>query len=365
MSEHTNTTASRETFLRAVGVLGLIALLVLGAWGIIQLAFGLPGFMGNLFEKAATNTPVAAVDDKSQKMSVKTPSSVESSAPFTVAWTHEYIKGPTYSYTLSYSCMNGVSVKAPVPTGAMKDVPCETPFNYTSATQRLDLTAMNTSGVGTPVTITVAAHDLATGATTVQNTATVTINPGKTKSVTSTAKKSASKATPSGKYIAASRIANLYGSADLAVRIISAVPQGGSRYSVQFEVVNVGTNVTPSNWTFNAILPVYPAYTYTSNGQQALYPGDKMVYTLGFDMTQNNGYYTPTYYGSNYNNCTYSPNYTYNGVYNYPTNNYGTNCTYNQYSAGISNNRMMTINVDPQNYMMECNKGNNTTSITL
>lgn len=82
---------------------------------------------------------------------------------------------------------------------------------------------------------------------------------------------------------AAQPVAQLYGYADLAARIVSVVPQG-SRYSMQFEVSNVGTNVAASGWSFNAELPLDPTYTYYSLPQQALRPGDKIVYTLGFDM---------------------------------------------------------------------------------
>lgn len=93
---------------------------------------------------------------------------------------------------------------------------------------------------------------------------------------------------------AAQPVAQLWGYADLAVRIISVVPQGG-RYSMQFEVSNVGTNIA-SGWSFDAELPLDPEYTYRSGAQQALRPGDKIVYTLGF-----NAPYTGYDYDDHYN----------------------------------------------------------------
>jgi len=74
----------------------------------------------------------------------------------------------------------------------------------------------------------------------------------------------------------------LYGFPDLAVRILSVVPQG-SRYAMHFEITNVGTNTAGAGWMFTARLPLKPEYNFTSGPQQALRPGDKVVYTLGFD----------------------------------------------------------------------------------
>ena len=137
-------------------------------------------------------------------------------------------------------------------------------------------------------------------------------------------------------YTPAAHRGTLYGQGDLAVHIVSASPIGG-RYSLQFFIVNEGTNVIPQGWTFTAALPLSPSYTYQSNAQQALYPGDKIAYTLGFDL---NSYaqpvYQPQYAANNYytqpaypSNCGYAQNYTYNGVYNYPNVSYGCNNGYN------------------------------------
>ena len=78
------------------------------------------------------------------------------------------------------------------------------------------------------------------------------------------------------------------------MQIISAPTQAqaGSRISLQFVITNIGTNAAPAGWTFNAILPYNPIYVYPSGGQQMLYPGDKIVYTLGYDVVPaQSGYY--------------------------------------------------------------------------
>jgi hypothetical protein len=60
------------------------------------------------------------------------------------------------------------------------------------------------------------------------------------------------------------------------------------RGAVKFEVENVGTAVSPS-WTFNVVVPTFPAFIYHSNNQQPLQPGDKIEYTIGFDSIKSDG----------------------------------------------------------------------------
>lgn len=54
------------------------------------------------------------------------------------------------------------------------------------------------------------------------------------------------------------------------------------RVAVRFEVTNIGTRSSDS-WTFSAVLPTFPVYIFSSQSQQELGPGDKIVFTLGFD----------------------------------------------------------------------------------
>lgn len=61
----------------------------------------------------------------------------------------------------------------------------------------------------------------------------------------------------------------------------TTVPHGDNA-AVRFTIKNVGTNWS-GTWTFSASIPTYPAYTYTSQPQQSLAPGDSIDYTLGFN----------------------------------------------------------------------------------
>ena len=94
--------------------------------------------------------------------------------------------------------------------------------------------------------------------------------------------------------------APLYGQSDLAVTITqvgylsvdntdsfiasSNVPSGFNA-AVKFSVRNTGTNAT-GGWSFNAVLPTSSSYTFNSDQQKSLLPGEHIDYTLGFDRTQ-------------------------------------------------------------------------------
>ena len=252
----------QENILRVVAVVGLIAVLLLGAWGIIQLAFFIPAFLGNIGGSLTTS---------------------KTEAPKTTT----VVQKPAV-----------VAVK-------------ETP---------------------------------------------------KPVAKTSTTKPAAAK------YVASGRTTNLYGYPDLAVRIINAPTnvRNGGQGSLQFVIENVGTNVVPANWIFTASLPYQPTYTYQSPVQQALYPGDKIIYTLG---------YTAQLSGSPYNGGCDGWSYPCNPgtpIYGGPgtCNAYGP-CAVPGYAPNIYgyvqpgyNTQSASISADPYNLVWEINEGNNTTGIS-
>lgn len=293
----TNTTF-RENFLRVIAVIGLIAILLLGAWGIIQLAFYLPTFFSNFGqakEALTVTAPAQSVSDKA----------------FPLSWKHTGKTGE-YSYSVSYACAPGLAFAAPVPTGAYQLVKCDTPFDYVSATSTMPIIPVLANGVNqASTTITVAATRLSDGTIAVKGAAKTAVSASTTpatsapaattaKPATATAKpataKPAAAPKPATTYVPSGRTQNLYGAPDLAVQIVSAPTQAqaGSRISLQFVVTNIGTNVAPAGWMFNAVLPYQPIYVYPSGGQQKLYPGDRIVYTLGYDVVPAQG----SYYGS-------------------------------------------------------------------
>ena len=355
-------TTFRDSALRAVAIIGLIAILVLGAWGIIQLVVGLPDFFTRFGGGSATSTTESA----GEHLTVTAPSIVTSGQPFPLSFAHTGAAG-NYSFAFSYSCADGLSFAAPTPTGQYAQVPCNTPFNYINATTTTPLVAVLAQNATKQVqtTITTSATRLSDNKVTTTATTNITVIPmgQSTSPPTTQPAPTTAKPKPSSSYTPSGRTTGLYGQSDLAVRILSATPVNG-RYQVQFEISNVGTNVAPTGWGFRAQLPLQPPYTYVSQGQQKMYPGDRIVYTLGFDAPQNYGY-NQNMYGYPNNTCGYNQNYTYNGYYNYP-NGYAYNCNPNNYgySYPYAGNTFV-VTVDPQYLISDANRANNSASANL
>ncbi|HVV15304.1 MAG TPA: hypothetical protein VHD55_02830 [Candidatus Paceibacterota bacterium] len=278
----------RDTFLRVVALLGVILVLLLGAWGIILLAFNLSsivGGVGSSLTSLMTGTAHDTNDNGTEEMTLTVPSSaVASGQSFSVSWNHSNKDGE-YSYALSFSCASGLSIQAPTPAGKSQTVACGSSFNYTGATSNMTLTAKNTAKQAANTTITVLATRLSDGAITASASADVTVNPAVAAAAPVTAPASTGASYAGATYYAAPRATALYGYPDLSVRILS-VNSLSSRYgstAAQFEIANVGSNTVPAGWNLSADIPVDGGYAYSSPAQQALYPGDRIVYTLTFD----------------------------------------------------------------------------------
>ena len=352
-----------DIFLRTIAVLGLIAVLLLGAWGIIQLAVAIPSLFGSVgggVSSLFTNT-----NAQKETLTVSAPATINSGQTVQLMWTQKnYDTSVQYSYAISYACEAGLSLSAPVPTGAYQTVACNTPFDYVNATAHMTLIPTLTGTASAPLAYTVTATNLSTGVITSSGTATTTVAPSGSAPKPAAVKPAVTTTTkPASTYYAAPTRAALYGYPDLAVQIVSVTPSG-TRTTVQFVISNVGTNIVAGGWTFNTMLPINGSYTFASQPQQALYPGDKIVYNLSFSnnfpTTQNTNPY-PQYQATGYTAGSYTCNGytcttpTYNGSYPYNT---GYNYT-SGYSIGT-----VTITADPFNYIAELNKGNNTASAT-
>jgi len=365
MADRKNT--FKDNALRVVAVLGLLAILLLGAWGIIQIAF----FISSLFSTAggaASNSLTEQGSHELVTLSLPT-SAVAAGSPITVSWKHSGGTG-NYAYELSYSCgTEGLSFKAPVPTGATQTVPCDTPFNYTQAQDHMTITPVYTGTGDATVNITVIATKLSTGVVTASASGGLTVTGKKAPGKSATAKPATTKSTsPKTTYVASPKTyAALYGYPDLAVSITSVYSQGG-RATLQFTVQNVGTNVSPQGWSFVAYLPINGGYQYPSGPQRALYPGDKIVFSMGY------GDYGPTT-GYTYGTCNqygpcavpgyqggYQPYNPYGaGAYGYNYGcSYGYGCSGYPYGSYYNTQKAVTVTVDPYNQTIDPNRSNNT-----
>jgi len=276
-----------DNVLRVVAVIGLLAVLLLGAWGIIQLAFVLPSFFGDLggnISSLFNRTPAA------ETLTVSLPMSVNAEQPFGINWKHSNKNGE-YSYALSYACATGLSIAASTPVGTYAKVPCNTAFNYVNASTSMPLVAILDKGTkATATTITVSATKLSSGTVTISGHGTTTVNRAVATSSKPTTQKTTPPSKPATKYVPSGRTTNLYGAPDLAVTVSSAYTSSAGRVTIQFVVSNIGTNVTPLNWSLLTVLPIAGGnYQYPSGPQQALYPGDKIFYTLVFDLDSPTG----------------------------------------------------------------------------
>ncbi len=350
----------RENLVRVVAVLGLIAVLLLGAWGIIQLAFFIP----SLFSGAG-----AAFTKTTESLTVQAPATVAEEHVFPITWTHKGGSG-AYSFALSYSCADGLSVLAPLPNGSLQPVVCDTPFNYVQASSSMNVVATLSGTKTVSTTIKVTSTQLSSGSISKTATAKMNITPAAATSTTpaTTTKKPATTTTTTKKptatktssqgarvYQASGNTTNLYGSPDLIVRITYAAPNYSSgRTAVEFTVENIGTNVAAYGWGFDATIPWGGGYPYSSGAQRALYPGDRIVYTLGYE--NDNAQETPVYPGA----ClSYSTQGCIGSGVGYG---YTSNPGYQSYTS--NGGHTVFITVDPYNQVRESNENNNTASAT-
>ena len=281
----------RESALRAISIIGLVAILILGAWGIIQLVVGFSDFWSGY----STST-IVTQKDTAEHLTITTPVSLTSDQPFTLSWAHPNSAGK-YAYTISYACSGDLAFAAPTPAGQMRIVPCHTPFNFTNATGSVQLIPVLHTKNSMSTTFIVDARRLSDNTSAASSTsAVVSVTPlvvaPTTPAVTTSIKAvtPVKKPTTTSSYASSGRTTNLYGSPDLVVTIISITPDASGRNQARFVISNKGTNVATRGWDFYAQLPLDPPYTFVSQSQQALYPGDKVVYTLGYDAPTNNGY---------------------------------------------------------------------------
>lgn len=227
--------------------------------------------------------------------------------PFTLTWEHRG-KDTDGSYTFSYECRDDVHLTRKGDDGLFDTVFCNMPLPILADDTLLTLTAAGeVNGViDIPVRVSYTENnsvaparegvailsvqetrfDDATSTTTTDDTALdaplVPVQPSRP--VT---------------YVPAVTTPDLFGKADLTVSVLAyglvntktgefeAVDEipynlpSGKRGAIQFEVQNIGTNVSPE-WRFEAELPTSPSYTYRSDDQQALFPQDRIVFTIGF-----------------------------------------------------------------------------------
>ena len=301
----------RDLSLKTLATVGIVVLLVVGAWGVVIVARNIPNVFSGL---GAAVSSVTSIFTPAERLEITMESAnVESGVPFSLSWKHVNKRG-VGSYTILFACRDGLSVEAPTARGTYEKVACDTPFNFENAQEhiRLIATSIRSRFLDVPFTISFTRLEDGIVAATTEMTLTV-INEevsGTTLPVTPStptpARTPTSPRIPGGEsrsnYVLTpcGHISDPSGRPDLSVRILSlgtldrstnAFTPGagvlvGSRAAIRFEIENVGTR-TAEYWYFNASLPSWPFHIFHGDAQRSLGPGDKIEYTLGFDAIDN------------------------------------------------------------------------------
>lgn len=308
--------ALTSTPARIVAIAAFVVVLILGMWGSVTLANKVPGVFSAVASAIVSLTSVFVPADEDIIISV--PSlTVASGETFDISWEHanQSVEG---SYTFRYDCADGVSFTSPSQSGSQASVFCNTPFNFLNAGDTITLTASSEQNRFIDVTLyvdftpnggsvptltgstllTIANEDISgSPTTTTPENETGTEGTGSTGSETPrTPGTETSQTFPLGGTPGSS---DPNGYVDLAARVIevglvnktngeftaSSTPtrnMSTHRVAMRFAVENLGTK-TSDQWTFNAVLPTFPSHIFSAPTQQALRPGDRIEFTIGFD----------------------------------------------------------------------------------
>ena len=320
-------------FIRTLAVIGFIALLMIGLWGTVQVVRFLPNVFSAL---AAVN--ITSIFKPAERLVISAPLSVNSGEVFEVSWEHES-RNDAGVYTLTYACREGVSFETPTGTGAYAEVFCNTPFNLTNETDSIKIIAISQSRrfMDVPLSLTYNKTDGSGEAvsddfllTVVNSQITDGVNGGNSNtgntgsnSGSGTGTQNPGNRSTNTRIISGGTASNPNGVVDLTARVLavgyvdqnanfvaSSTPNINRLVAVKFEVENVGTKTSPQ-WSFNVVIPTFPAHIYHANTQQELHPGDRIEYTIWWDKTK------------------------------------------------IDSNAQITINVDPTGFVKESNETNN------
>jgi hypothetical protein len=315
---------------RALAVVGLVAILGIGLWGSATMIRSAPTFLNgiqNTFSTAAVY--LSSIFRTAEKLELTiSPTTIESGGTFSFGWTHSGKTGEG-KYEFLYECLDG----AVISRGESKTlIPCNEPILINTTNQHSSYTLISKTSrfLDVPLTISFVPEGEETGSIkdskllTVINdnilqsrTETGTLNsqansdttentaPTSTATNTNTSTDTTSISTdpleettqfsgnttttedPNGKPdLKVTFIETGYVDKATNEFIASSTPLSPTlRIAVRFSIENAGTKTSPQ-WSFNAVLPTSPYYVYHSNGQRELKPGDKIEYTLGFDQTK-------------------------------------------------------------------------------
>lgn len=306
------TNSYKEITLKVLSVVGAVAVIAGVAW---------VGFRGlSLFPNAKTFLANAisglqSVFVPADRIVISTvDSQIVVNKPFTLTWEHRG-KDNDGSYVFSYECSDDVFL-ARRDNGTQTTIFCNTQVPVPADEKEIALIAVgDIDGViEIPVRITFTENNLT--APSLRGDATLFVQDAYLDTATSTDTVSPNNSTGGQTTnttvvpqhttvpVVTQPFSDPNGEPDLAVRVLGyglvntrtgafteedEIPYdlpSGRRAAIQFEIINLGTKES-GTWKFEVELPTSPSYTYDSDRQQSLFPGDKIVYTIGFDRVRN------------------------------------------------------------------------------
>ena len=298
--------------MKILAAIGIVAVLVFFAFGAIRAGQFLPETFSRL---AAAAVSLSSVFTPADRLMVEAPESAQSGEAFELSWARRHTGAGTYS--ISYACEANTSVTAGNAVGAFENTFCDTPFYFGGATSSMRLIATarvsettlpitvaftpeNASGRALSDSVTVAVKNSSATKANEENTiAASTTSPNAEQPTVRKAGAEENKTY----VIGSGRVPHSADTRpDLAVVILAVgtanrttnefTATSSIRYSdrgaVRFSVENIGGKAS-GPWLFAAVLPTVPLYTFNSEPQRSLNPGDHIEFTLGFDSIDKNG----------------------------------------------------------------------------
>lgn len=306
------------TLLKALAVIGLVAILALVAWMSIQVVRVVPDAASritsgvvSLLKEDTTNTVPSQLSLLNYEKVVNTGDSI------VFNWTFGP-EGVNATYAFSYACADGASFSVQTTEGEETVVHCEEPYEFITTDTSIVLTPESTANRYLDVTVTFAATaDGVTESTTtlytivneaIANSQSALIqyfdNSGGTTTATSTDDDTETNTGPAPAPTPGASASVAATPADLSVKIdatgISAEVDGTTTFfatneipensvaAVKFTIENIG-GTTSGVWSFNTYLPIDGDrnYLYRPEGndflQEPLRPGEGVTFTLSFD----------------------------------------------------------------------------------
>lgn len=290
---------------RLLAILGFVAVIVIGMYGSVRVAQSVPGMFQEMAAALVSITSIFVPANETITLSLSA-YTTESGVPLTIAFDHQNKKlGGTYAFR--YSCVDGVSVTSVASDGSATAIICNQPYAFTPFNNSLAVTPTSEKVRFADVEVFITFTPEGAGTSTVSGSTVATIENTKLSSSGLTPGGSGTigtVTTPTPKpqqpkretiVVPQGRASDPNGYTDLTARFIehgvidstgtfiaTTTPSRQSRVAVRFAIENIGTK-TSNEFTFSAVLPTYPPYTYFSPSQVALGPGDRIEFTIGFD----------------------------------------------------------------------------------